>query len=126
MIKFRGQWPTSLAVLFSTMAAHNLLSIVNAEGQAHGRVTMLDSIPYYVGDVSVSQLLDVPASTLDSVTLSDIEVFPMTVISSNSSTYTGAEFTAVVDDYLARDDVFSLAFLKSELKRPECFVGVEN
>ncbi|KAL3479099.1 amidase signature domain-containing protein [Aspergillus californicus] len=106
MVKPRQYWTTSV------LTALQVLTTVSARG---GRVTELNGIPYYVGDVAVSQLqlTGLPASTFDNVTLFDADVFPLTVISSNSSTFTGCEINATVSDYLDRDDVFSPAFLKA-------------
>jgi hypothetical protein len=78
---------------------------------SQGRVTVLDGIPYYVGGVPVSQLLDVPTSSLDIENLPDVDVIPMTVVTSNASTFIGQELNNIVSDYISRDDVFSSAFL---------------
>jgi hypothetical protein len=98
------------------LCAASLLGIftyVSAVSIAPGRVTVLDGIPYYIGGVPVSQLLDVPASSLDA-NLPDVDVIPMTVVSSHTETFTGKELNDIVSDYISRDDVFSSAFLNGK------------
>lgn len=86
----------------------------SAASSSQGRVTVLDGIPYYVGGVSVSQLLDVPTSSLDIKNLPDVDVIPMTVVSSKASTFTGQDLNRIVSDYISQDDVFSSAFLSGK------------
>ncbi|KUL83158.1 hypothetical protein ZTR_10119 [Talaromyces verruculosus] len=98
------------------LCAASLLGIftyASAVSIAPGRVTDLDGIPYYIGGVLVSQLLDVPASSLDA-NLPDVDVIPMTVVSSHTETFTGKELNDTVSDYISRDDVFSPAFLNGK------------
>lgn len=45
-------------VLFGALPFLDLLVSVNAE-TAHGRVTVLDGIPYYVGDIAVALIPEV-------------------------------------------------------------------
>lgn len=114
MVQYIKQQALYLVILCSAVLTLNIVSPANAENLAHGRVTLLDGIPYYVGDIPVSRLLDVPASTLNSTNLSDVDVLPMTVIFSNTSDFTGSELNATIVEYSTRDDVFSSAFLSSK------------
>lgn len=114
MIRYVERQALSLAILCSAVLALNTVSRANAENLARGRVTVLDGIPYYVGDIPVSQLLHVPPSTLDSTDLSNVDILPMTVVSSNSSELTGRELNDTIAEYSMRDDVFSSAFLNSK------------
>ncbi|KAL3457272.1 amidase signature domain-containing protein [Aspergillus heterothallicus] len=98
------------AVLIGALPILDLLACVKAE-TAHGRVTVLDGIAYYVGDIPVAQLPEVALSAAN--VLPDVDVLPITVINSNTSAFTAAELNGVVADYLARDDVFSTAFLNA-------------
>ncbi|KAL4863997.1 hypothetical protein BDV12DRAFT_206061 [Aspergillus spectabilis] len=98
-----------LAVLLGALPVLDLVVSVSADNIAHGRVTVLDGIPYYVGEIAVARLSDVPLSAQNP--LPDIDVLPLTIISSNSTTFNGAEFDATVAEYLTSDDVFSDAFL---------------
>lgn len=81
---------------------------------ANGRVTVIDSIPYYVGGVPVSQLLDVSSSSFNVENLPAVDVIPMTVISSNTSTFTGNDLNSIVSEYVSQDDVFNSAFLNGK------------
>ncbi|PKX91428.1 amidase signature enzyme [Aspergillus novofumigatus IBT 16806] len=101
---------TLAAVLLGALSSLNLVS-VNAE-TAHGRVTVLNGIQYYVGDIAVARIPEVAVSAPN--ILPDVDVLPITVMSSNSSSFTGTEFNEAVTDYLARDDVFSTSFLNSK------------
>lgn len=114
MIQYIKQQALYLAILYSAVLTLNIVFPANAENLAHGRVTLLDGIPYYVGDIPVSRLLDVPASTLNSTNLSDVDVLPMTVVFSNTSDFTGSELNVTIVEYSTRDDVFSSAFLSSK------------
>ncbi|KAL5343542.1 amidase signature enzyme [Aspergillus crustosus] len=98
-----------LAVLLGALPALDLITSVGADNIAQGRVTVLNGVPYYVGDIAVARLPDIPLSALNP--LPDIDVLPMTVISSESDTFTAAEFNSTVAEYLVNDDVFSEAFL---------------
>jgi hypothetical protein len=88
-----------------------MLSTVNAQPYSRGIVTALNGIPYYVGDVAISQIMDVSASTYDTLNLEDADLFPLTVMSSNDSQFTGPQLNSIVLDYMGRDDVFNSAFL---------------
>ena len=109
---FRSHPPWAMPLL----CAASLLGIftyASAVSSAPGRVTVLDGIPYYIGGVPVSQLLDVPASSLHA-SLPDVDVIPMTVVSSHIETFTGKELNDIMSDYISRDDVFSSAFLNGK------------
>ncbi|KAL4963957.1 amidase signature domain-containing protein [Aspergillus stella-maris] len=97
--------------LLGGLAVFNLLATAGADHLAHGRVTVLDGISYYVGDIPVAQLSHVPFPV--SISLPDVDVVPMTAISSSSWTFTAHELDATIADYLERDDVFSTAFLNA-------------
>lgn len=89
---------------------------VNALGSAQGKTIELNGLPYYAGNVAVSQILDVPVAVHERLCISDIDIFPLTVISSNASSFTGHELDEIVSDYSHRDDVFNTAFLKGTPK----------
>ncbi|KAL4907003.1 hypothetical protein BDW74DRAFT_190002 [Aspergillus multicolor] len=97
--------------LLGAFAVFDLLASVGADHLAHGRVTVLDGISYYVGDIPVAHLSNVPSSA--STALPDVDVVPMTAMSSNSSTFAADEYDAIIADYLERDDVFSTPFLNA-------------
>jgi hypothetical protein len=107
MVKFA----ISAAVLLGALPVFALFVSVNAN-TAHGRVTVLNGIPYYVGDIAVARIPEVAVFSPNQ--MPDIDVMPITVISSNSSSFTSTEFDGVIADYLARDDVFSTSFLSGE------------
>ncbi|KAL3486213.1 amidase signature domain-containing protein [Aspergillus germanicus] len=98
----------SATVLLGALSVFELFVSVNAD-TAHGRVAILNGIPYYVGDIAVARIPEVVVSAPN--LLPDVDVMPITVISSNFSSFTSSEFDGVIADYLARDDVFSTSFL---------------
>ncbi|KAL2820955.1 amidase signature domain-containing protein [Aspergillus cavernicola] len=100
-------------VKLAILATLQVFTTVNALTLAGGRVTELHGIPYYIGDVAVSQFLDLSAFSVSNATLSDVDVVPLTVIASNSTSFTGHELNETVSDYIDRDDVFSSAFLNA-------------
>jgi hypothetical protein len=104
MVKFA----ISAVVLLGALPVFDLFVSVNAD-TAHGRVTVFNGIPYYVGDIAVARIPEVAVSAPNM--LPDVDVVPITVVSSNSSSFTSSEFDGVIADYLARDDVFSTSFL---------------
>lgn len=114
MARSHPLWAMPLMTLLCTASILGISARVNAVSSSQGRVTVLDGIPYYVGGVAVSQLLDVPTSSLHVEDLPDVDVIPMTVFSSNASTFTGQELNSILSDYIARDDVFSSAFLSGK------------
>ncbi|KAL4800106.1 amidase signature domain-containing protein [Aspergillus venezuelensis] len=97
--------------LLGALAVFDLLISIRADALAHGRVTVLDGISYYIGDIPVAQLPHVPFPA--SISFSDVDVMPMTAISSSSWTFTADELDATITEYLERDDVFSTAFLNA-------------
>ncbi|KAJ6091605.1 hypothetical protein N7467_003574 [Penicillium canescens] len=103
---------SGLFLTFSIAACIGLFAAPVASRSAHGRVTELNGIPYYVGDVAVSQMLDLPASILSEVDQGDVDVFPLTIISSKTSIFNGIELNKTISDFVRGDDVFSPAFLK--------------
>jgi hypothetical protein len=104
MVKF----PHSAAVLLGALPVLDVFVSVTAE-TARGRVTVLDGVPYYVGDIAVARIPQVALSAPN--LLPEVDVVPITVISSNSSSFTSSELDGVIANYLARDDVFSTSFL---------------
>jgi hypothetical protein len=50
------KFPTFTTVLLRALPALSLLVSVNAESTAHGRVTVINGIPYYVGDIKTKYL----------------------------------------------------------------------
>lgn len=99
-------------VALSFVSFLGIFSPVNALSSAQGKTIELNGVPYFVGNVAVSQILEVPVSIYEEPCLSDIDIFPLTVISSNASSFTGQELDETVSDYMHRDDVFNTAFLK--------------
>jgi hypothetical protein len=79
---------------------------------AHGRVTELNGTPYYVGDVAVSQMLDLPASIFNKFDQDDVDIFPLTIISTKTTRFNAVDLNRTISDFVRRDDVFSDAFLK--------------
>ena len=99
-------------VALSLVSFLGIFNSVNALSSAQGKTIELNGVPYFVGDVAVSQVLDVPVSIYEEPCISDIDIFPLTVISSNASSFTGQDLDEIVSDYMHRDDVFNTAFLK--------------
>lgn len=114
MTKFYSHWTSSLVAILATGLSLGMLSTANAKQYAHGRVTELNGIPYYVGDVAISQIMGVSASTYSTLSLEDVDLFPLTVMSSNKSCFTGHQLNSIVSNYMDRDDVFNSAFLDGE------------
>ncbi|KAJ5771921.1 hypothetical protein N7520_002450 [Penicillium odoratum] len=55
--------------------------------------------------------MGVSAFAYDTLNLEDVDLFPLTVISTNSSSFTGNQLSSILSDYMDREDVFSSAFL---------------
>lgn len=91
--------PSGLFLTFSIAAFIGLFAAPVASSSAHGRVTELNGIPYYVGDIAVSQMLDLPASILNEVDQGDVDVFPLTIISSKTSTFNHIELNKTISDF---------------------------
>lgn len=101
--------------LLSLVAAWTGLFVVPvASRSAHGRVTELGGIPYFVGDVAVSQILDLPISISGDLDQTDVDLFPLTIISSETSVFTGAELNETITEFMRKDDVFSPSFLQGQ------------
>lgn len=100
-------WATAFTALFCLAG----ISSANADISTAGRFTTLSGIPYYVGGIAVSKIRDIPDVPLDHGALTDVDVLPMTVIGTNSSSYTGSELNSTIHDYIRKDDVFSFDFL---------------
>ncbi|KAJ5771067.1 uncharacterized protein N7511_003118 [Penicillium nucicola] len=79
---------------------------------AHGRVTELNGVPYYVGDVAVARMLDIPNAVSAMVDQDDTDLFPLTIISTKASVFNGIELNETISSFMREDDVFSAAFLK--------------
>ncbi|GES66151.1 amidase signature enzyme [Aspergillus terreus] len=100
-------WTTAFTALLCLAG----ISSANADISAAGRSTTLSGIPYYVGGTAVSKIRDISDVPLDHGALTDVDVLPMTVIGTNSSSYTGSELNSTIHDYIQKDDVFSSDFL---------------
>lgn len=85
-----------------------------ASKSAHGRVTELNGIPFYVSDVAVSQILELPVSLSKDLGQSDVDVFPLTIISSDTSVLTGKELNQTITEFMRKDDVFCPSFLEGQ------------
>lgn len=114
MTKSYSHWTGSFVAILTAGLSLGLLSTANAKQYAHGRVTELNGIPYYVGEAAISQIMGVPASTYGTLSLEDVDLFPLTVMSSNKSRFTGHQLDSIVSDYMDRDDVFNSAFLDGQ------------
>ncbi|KAJ5343259.1 hypothetical protein MYU51_021373 [Penicillium brevicompactum] len=97
---------------FLATACIGLFAAPVASKSAHGRVTELNGIPFYVSDVAVSQILDLPVSLSKDLGESDVDVFPLTIISSDTSVFTGKELNQTITEFVRKDDVFSPSFLE--------------
>ncbi|KAJ5688316.1 hypothetical protein N7536_010935 [Penicillium majusculum] len=113
MAQFHRQWARAFMTALSVVSFLGIFNPVNGLSSAQGRTIELNGVPYYVGNVAVSQILDVPVSIYEELCISDVEIFPLTIISSNTSSFTGQELAGIVSDYTNRDDVFNAAFLKA-------------
>ncbi|KAJ5470432.1 hypothetical protein N7530_007789 [Penicillium desertorum] len=100
MVKLYSYCTSSLVTALTAGLALGMLSTVNAQPYSRGIVTALNGIPYYVGDVAISQIMDVSASTYDTLNLEDADLFPLTVMSSNNSQFTGPQLNSIVLDYM--------------------------
>ena len=117
---------SALFLTFSIAACIGLFAAPVASRSAHGRVTELNGVPYYVGDVAVSQMLDLPASILSEVDQGDVDVFPLTIISSKASILNGMELNKMISDFVSGDDVFSPAFLQGQSPRFQQRIGTDT
>lgn len=124
MVKFIQR--LGLFLTFSIAAFIGLFAAPVASRSAHGRVMELNGIPYYVGDVAVSQMLDLPASILKEVDQGYVDVFPLTIISSKSLSFNGLELNKSISDFVRGDDVFSPAFLKGQSPRFQQIIGTDT
>lgn len=114
MARLHPKWPMTSKILLCAVSLICIFDYTDAASIANGRVTVIDNIPYYVGGVPVSQLLDVSTASFNVENLPAVDVIPMTVISSNASTFTGHDLNTIVSDYISQDDVFSSAFLSGK------------
>ena len=110
MLPTARHWATAITALLCLGGK----SSANADITAAGRFTTLSGIPYYVGGTAVSKIRDIPDVPLDHGALADVDVFPMTVINTNSSPYTASDLNSTIYDYMQKDDVFSSEFLHGE------------
>jgi hypothetical protein len=117
---------SGLFLTFSIAAFIGLFAAPVASGSAHGRVTELNGIPYYVGDDAVSQMLDLPASILNEVDQGDVDVFPLTIIPSKTSTFNHIELNKRISDFVCGDDVFNRAFLKGQSPGFQQIIGTDT
>jgi hypothetical protein len=106
---------TPAAVLLGALPFLDLFVVVKAE-TAYSRVTILDGIPYYIRDITIGRIPKVAIPALNM--RPDMDVLALTIISSNSSSFTASKFDGIIADYLARDDVFSSAFLSGAYTLP--------
>ncbi|KAJ9130823.1 Glutamyl-tRNA subunit a [Pleurostoma richardsiae] len=81
----------------------------------NGTVVTLDGIPYYAGGVSIGQLGSNCSrrATLAAAALPGHELFPMTVIETNSANFQTSELLNTTTRYEREDDVFQRAFLRT-------------
>ncbi|RMY03271.1 hypothetical protein D0868_07547 [Hortaea werneckii] len=79
----------------------------------NGTVVTLGGVPYYSGGTPVAMLSVASGHELHTPTLLDADVFPMTVIRTNHSTFGIAEFNETISSFNDKDDVFSRDFLAS-------------
>jgi hypothetical protein len=114
MVQFHRKSTKAFVSLLCALPLLGVFTKANAFISAAGRLIELNGIPYYMGNVAVSRILDLPESTYEDVNLPDTDVFPLTVISSNASSFTGKELNGIVSEYANRDDVFQAAFLKGD------------
>lgn len=114
MARFYTKRLITSKILLCAVSLIHMFDYTVAASIANGRVTVIDSIPYYVGGVPVSQLLDVSSSSFNVENLPAVDVIPMTVISSNTSTFTGNDLNSIVSEYVSQDDVFNSAFLNGK------------
>ncbi|KAF1354823.1 amidase signature domain-containing protein [Delphinella strobiligena] len=79
-----------------------------------GQTLNLDGIPYYSPPNVVTNIASfgTGASILQAAAEAG-GLLPITVVSANSTSYTGSDFAATVADYVAKDDVFSAGFLEA-------------
>jgi hypothetical protein len=112
MAEIHGLSARAFMVALSLVSFLGIFNSVNALSSAQGKTIELNGVPYFISDVAVSQVLDVPVSIYEEPWISDIDIFPLTVISSNASSFTGQDLDEIVSDYMHRDDVFNTAFLK--------------
>lgn len=76
-----------------------------------GQTLFLDGIPYYAPPDPVTNIASF-SNVLQAATEAG-GLLPITVVSANSTSYSGKDFAATVADYTARDDVFSAGFLEA-------------
>lgn len=79
-----------------------------------GQTVNLDGVPYYITPNVVTNIASFGSgSRIIQAAAEAGGLLPITVVSANSTSYTGADFAATVADYISKDDVFSSGFLEA-------------
>ncbi|KAI7366578.1 amidase signature enzyme, partial [Hortaea werneckii] len=79
----------------------------------NGTVVTLGGVPYYSGGIPVATLSVAPGHKLQTLAPLDSDVFPMTVIRTNSSAFSISELNSTISSFNDTDDVFTQDFLTS-------------
>lgn len=90
-----------------------LVAMASATMSQTGQTVQVDGIDYFVPPTSVSTIDLTSADKSVALNGEDIDLVPLTVLGDSSISFTGDEFTALVNKYTTSDDVFNKAFLKS-------------
>ncbi|RDW56564.1 hypothetical protein BP6252_14092 [Coleophoma cylindrospora] len=96
----------------ATLLAGVATTIASDVLPTHGRVTYINNVPYYVGGIAVSKFQNGNRSIFESISLPDVDVFPLTIIQTGSKNFSLSEFNNVITNY-SKDDVFQENFLSS-------------
>ena len=83
----------------------------NAASRKSGSTIEVDNIYYYVPPVSVSQLALGPEQ-LKSAAVSGEDLIPLTVMTTNFTSFDQSALKTLIESYAAVDDVFSPGFLQ--------------
>ena len=86
------------------------LGLRAVEAQSTGRTLVLGGIPYFVPPTPVSALRDVIALSIAAKSASD-GLDPFSVIPTSKTPFDGTALQQTVDEWSARDDVWSKEFL---------------
>lgn len=79
-----------------------------------GQTVELDGVSYYLPGSSVTTLKSSSSKKLKTAAEHAGGLIPLTVVTTNSSSYSSKDFSATVADFLATDDVYSEGFLEGE------------
>lgn len=76
-----------------------------------GKVTTLNSIPYYIGGTSIAKLSGFSSYTFGQ-NFPGQDLIPLTILHADGATFSIEEYNVTISDFNSRDDVFQNGFLQ--------------